>query len=222
MICLRSEWGGWKADVIGGLGSNPVGGLGEGPSCVFYFFYFSIWPLDLFAWLSLCDFLSSSPLPSLQNRRRSYFGDVEYFRGYSRAVVASVSVPTLVLAFYHAASFCSCKKKFFVSRNFLTFTVCSFSLPPSPFQFWLHINQVVSPYLWEPCIECIIPKSWTVPCLDGSQKDRRNVKVHTLPVLYLNIFTSSPPSISGPGCPCGLFAIGPLTPVKASKLQLFS
>lgn len=134
MICLRSEWGGWKADVIGGLGSNPVGGLGEGPSCVF-FFYFSIWPLDLFAWLSLCVFLSSSPLPSPRNRGRSYFGDVEYFRGYSRAVAASVSVLTLVLAFYHAASFCSCKKKK-KSLCLVTFSLsqCARSLfPPSSF-----------------------------------------------------------------------------------------
>lgn len=43
MICLRSECGGWKADVIGGLGSNPVGGLVKGLRCVcgFFFFFFT-------------------------------------------------------------------------------------------------------------------------------------------------------------------------------------
>lgn len=100
-----------------------------------FFFYFSIWPLDLFAWLSLCVFLSSSPLPSPRNRGRSYFGDVEYFRGYSRAVAASVSVLTPVLAFYHAASFCSLKKKK-KSLCLVTFSLsqCARSLfPPSSF-----------------------------------------------------------------------------------------
>lgn len=35
MICLRPEWGGWKAGVIVGLGTCPVGDLGERMSCVF-------------------------------------------------------------------------------------------------------------------------------------------------------------------------------------------
>lgn len=184
----------------------------------------SIGPLDLFAWiLCLLSVLS----------KVSLFGDLEYNR-YSCAVVASVSVWSLVLFFYHAASFCSGKKLLFVCY----FSHCHSSLFPPPVS--TPYQQLCYRTSENPALNVVFSnldqnhRNRVHPCFDGSQKGRSNVKVHTPTVSYLSIFFCSspllctrkqkhtPPSMSGPGCPCGLFAFGPLTPVKASKLQPFS
>lgn len=117
MICLQSEWGGWKDGIIGGLGSSPVWGLEEGLGYVYSFTKYGCVHIHV-CFLGADGFrisgttatpvvgmpvvgigpldqfgrlalcvLSLLPLSKIQN--------LEYIKGYSCAFVTSVSVLSL-------------------------------------------------------------------------------------------------------------------------------
>lgn len=243
MICLQSEWGGWKDGIIGGLGWSPVWGLEEGLGyvflsprmcvCTFMCVFSRSWWIQ---GLWYCSHSCSRDPSGLYWTARSVWqaGSVYLFPSASlRSWILNILDDTVVLLWhlflscpylYHSASFCIFKKTFIWSLIFFfPFTVCFISLPL--FSFYSIWTLTIA--LWTLYWMHLFPNPYPVELV--SQKDR-STHTHLLPP-YLNISSSlpctlkhthTPPSISAPGCPCGLFAIGPLTPVQSSKLQPFS